>query len=324
MGSIKDLLTELKSKKFQTDNNIKKIKDDFEESKEPKIRELLTEKLFNFLGTKYRGEIKDNNPHGLGSILYPVQDIYKGEFFKGLKHGLGKYSYIGTGEKNFHPDITPYYIGEWFCDSNEGLGESLITKFEELSIYEGYWKNNRINGFGTWKNIRNIYNSSNPTKELIGYFKDDRIMDYGIHIERDNEGELVKVSVSGLYFFDYDKGTMTPVHKFKNIKEWDEIVVDKNHKNIIFDVVKKSIIDATDNHDFREFKLDFSVQIKNLMKNSLDTWSDNEYNNEQLDWFKEINKLNREVLSYKNIQELSDGLKKIKELKVRFNSIPKD
>ena len=60
------------------------------------------------------------------------------------------------------------------------------------------------------------------------------------------------------------------------------------------------------------------------MKNSLDTWSDNEYNNEQLDWFKEINKLNREVLSYKNIQELSDGLKKINELKVRFNSIPKD
>ena len=51
------------------------------------------------------------------------------------------------------------------------------------------------------------------------------------------------------------------------------------------------------------------------MKNSLDTWSDNEYNNEQLDWFKEINKLNREVLSYKNIQELSDGLKKINELK---------
>ena len=115
-----------------------------------------------------------------------------------------------------------------------------------------------------------------------------------------------------------------PLLCFKNIKEWDEIVVDKNHKNIIFDVVKKSIIDATDNHDFKEFKLDFSVQIKNLMKNSLDTWSDNEYNNEQLDWFKEINKLNREVLSYKNIQELSDGLKKIKELKVRFNSIPKD
>ena len=78
----------------------------------------------------------------------PSEDVYMGQFDSGLKHGIGKYTYLSGGGSAHHPYSIPYYAGEWFADSYHGLGKHLITQFEELMIYEGTHTHDKKNGFG--------------------------------------------------------------------------------------------------------------------------------------------------------------------------------
>ena len=44
-------------------------------------------------GIKYEGQMKGKKPNGYGRALYPNGDKYEGEFSRGVRQGLGIYTY---------------------------------------------------------------------------------------------------------------------------------------------------------------------------------------------------------------------------------------
>ena len=119
-----DLIVEIKSKKFETDKALDKIINDYEKRIEIKSKKYLNNNNpVNYIGNIYKGEVKEDNiPHGIGNILYQNEDMYSGEFFETSRHGVGKYTYLGSMNYKDHPFSIGYYIGEWYADANEGLG----------------------------------------------------------------------------------------------------------------------------------------------------------------------------------------------------------
>ena len=109
-----------------------------------------------YFGNGYVGEKnKHGMPDGMGSLLFhSTEDVYVGQFDSGLKHGLGKYTYLSGGGSAHHPFSIPYYTGEWFADSYHGLGKHLVTEFEDLMIYEGTHTHDKKTGNGTCERNR--------------------------------------------------------------------------------------------------------------------------------------------------------------------------
>ena len=109
-----------------------------------------------YFGNGHIGEKnKYDMPHGLGNLLFhTTEDMYNGQFDSGLKHGIGKYTYLSGGGSAHHPYSIPYYAGEWFADSYHGLGKHFITEFEFLCLYEGTHTHDLKNGFGTYKKFK--------------------------------------------------------------------------------------------------------------------------------------------------------------------------
>lgn len=71
-------------------------------------------------------------------MTYDNGDRYEGEFEDGKKHGQGKYDWK---EKN---DQLDYYDGTWKNDSAEGFGSSMIRG----QFYTGEFKNGKRHGEG--------------------------------------------------------------------------------------------------------------------------------------------------------------------------------
>lgn len=65
-------------------------------------------------------------------------DVYVGEFFKGKKHGNGRYIYSNG-------DV---YEGEYFKNKRHGKG---IYRFSNGSVYEGEFQDNLKSGRGIYK-----------------------------------------------------------------------------------------------------------------------------------------------------------------------------
>ena len=62
-----------------------------------------------YFGNGYVGEKnKHGMPDGMGNLLYhSSDDFYVGQFHNGLKHDLGKYTYISGGGSANHPFSIP-------------------------------------------------------------------------------------------------------------------------------------------------------------------------------------------------------------------------
>lgn len=87
--------------------------------------------------TRYVGDWKDGNMHGIGQITYPSGDVYYGTWRNNLKHGRGSYSY-----KN--GDV---YSGDFAQNDKHGEGTLLFREngsqlkgqWEEGSVVAGQW-----------------------------------------------------------------------------------------------------------------------------------------------------------------------------------------
>ena len=139
-------------------------------------------------GTKYKGQIKNNQLTGKGSYNFPSGAIYEGEILNGLRHGYGKYK--------SKDGIT--YEGEWKDGKKEGNGiivkddmtyegsfsKGVINGYGKLywsngNIYEGNFDKNLINGNGTM-----IWMDSN--QKYTGQWNNNLQNGFGIHIWYDN------------------------------------------------------------------------------------------------------------------------------------------
>ena len=320
---VQDLIVEIKSKKFETDKALDKIINDYETKIKIKSEKYLENKNpINFIGNIYKGEVKKNNlPHGIGNILYQSEDMYSGEFFETLRHGVGRYTYLGSMNYKDHPFSIGYYIGEWYADANEGLGESLITKWENLSIYRGNWAVNRINGFGYYHMLGHE-NNKIPKIELIGYFVNDQGFKYIIEIHRKENGQIEDYPPSGLYEYDVAQGTKTPIYEFKSIEEWDNTKISKNKSYPILEkLVEPYLNNDTKQKKFKDAKLEFAILLSKLQIYTSDYGYDAP--DILLELFSKVNELHMEGFAFLSLSDVENGKQRIKELKKEFEDIKK-
>ena len=85
----------------------------------------------------YRGEWKDEQPHGQGELFLKDGSYYVGTFANGFAHGEGRYIFsrgsyyegqvrhnIAEGKGTLVNDIENYtYTGEWLSDLPNEIGE---------------------------------------------------------------------------------------------------------------------------------------------------------------------------------------------------------
>ena len=85
-------------------------------------------------GMDYFGEVDQGRRHGSG-VLYHHSNTYCGEWLNGRRHGVGIQS-NSDGE----------YKGEWINGKRHGWGK---LQFASANSFEGSWREDRIEGFGT-------------------------------------------------------------------------------------------------------------------------------------------------------------------------------
>jgi len=106
----------------------------------------------------YKGNFKNGLRDGYGILSHETGCYYDGNFKENAMHGHGEYYWVDLKSAcNF----VPFYIGEFEKGLQSGYGV-----FSNLrGVYEGFWKNGRKNGQGT-------YTYSNGDT-LIGIYVDD-------------------------------------------------------------------------------------------------------------------------------------------------------
>ena len=82
-------------------------------------------------GSTYKGEFKNNKPHGEGTYLWPNGTKYVGQFRNGKRNIFGHTSF---------PDGATY-IGQFKDDKFDGLG---TYTFSNGKVSEGIWKENKF------------------------------------------------------------------------------------------------------------------------------------------------------------------------------------
>lgn len=110
------------------------------------------------LGGVYKGEFRNYNMHGKGTIEFDNGAVYTGDLFYDAVHGKGIYkfpngdiyegSYImnkRNGKGTYRWPEGRVYEGEWKDNQREGKG---IMRYANGDIYDGEWINNNPSGFG--------------------------------------------------------------------------------------------------------------------------------------------------------------------------------
>ena len=143
-------------------------------------------------GTKYEGEIHSNRITGKGKFYFPSGAKYTGSVLNGLRDGFGKYfspegvTYEGEWKdglkhgKGMMKTESMTYDGSWELGNINGKGK---IKWENGNIFEGEFKENKMNGYGymIWYDLLEKY---------IGKWKDDKQNGNGMHIWYEPQGEL--------------------------------------------------------------------------------------------------------------------------------------
>jgi hypothetical protein len=164
--------------------------------------------LYYITGVVYKGEFNNGENTGHGRKIDEAGILYEGFFINGSIEGLGKKSktnnsyyqgyFINNIKEGEGKEETSEFIyeGSFINDIKEGKGR--IYYKDKKDSYEGEFKNNMINGLGTycWANT-NIFN---------GYFKDGKMHGKGIYKWPDGseyEGEYINNLKEGLGKFKW-------------------------------------------------------------------------------------------------------------------------
>ena len=147
-------------------------------------------------GYAYKGEVKEDSPHGLGKLSHSKGALsYEGSWMNGLRHGEGKVVYADGST----------YEGSWKNGLRYGEGKMVCA---DGSTYEGSWKNgcrhgegkvvysNGLTYQGSWENDspcgRGTSRRNNHT--FSGMFLNGRLNGFGKAVYADGssyEGEWV-------------------------------------------------------------------------------------------------------------------------------------
>ena len=280
----------------------------------------------------YVGETnKEGMPHGIGNLLFSkTEDMYNGEFKHGLKHGIGKYTYLSGGGSKHHPFSIPYYIGEWFADSYHGLGKHYITEFEFLCIYEGTHTHDKQNGFGTYKKF-NKGSTEEDCKicntELIGYFAGGQGLLFMIEINRDDKGNLAKDVPSGLLEYDLENGSKQPLSTFNEISDWDKIkpeVMKKDISGIVKPFYDTYLTLDPFTDKFTDLILKIKKKIMSLMFNSNEYFVKNAKDEKYNNFLTKVNALNKVINQLGECDKLVELDEKIEEANKEFAKLEKN
>ena len=156
----------------------------------------LPEGVPQIIATVYREPGEDGKPSKdmefRAAMSYSSGEIYEGQFFKGMRHGLGTCIYV-NGDM---------YEGEW----SEGLchGEGLITNAKGKLVCQGEFVEGRLHGNATFKH--------EDGSQYTGEWKESRRHGQGKYVDvdgnkyegewKDNvrQGHGVHIGVNGSYF----------------------------------------------------------------------------------------------------------------------------
>ena len=111
-------------------------------------------KVYENLKLIYEGEFKDYKYNGKGKE-YLMNGEFEGEFENGFRSGYGKYTWLNENE---------YYEGFWFNDKQNGYGK--LFKKSKI-FYEGNFKNGVFQGQGKQYNEKEILEGEFEEGKLI-------------------------------------------------------------------------------------------------------------------------------------------------------------
>ena len=322
------LIQDYKYKKLEIDKKLDEIvnkkiiqiKKEFENNKE--------KGGFPYINGVYAGEYnkKDMMPNGIGMMIFqPSEDVYMGQFNSGLRHGMGKYTYLSGGGSAHYPFQIPYYAGEWFADSYHGLGKHFITEFEFLCLYEGTHTHDLKNGFGTYKKFEKEDQKICNT-ELIGYFANGNGFQFMIEINRDDTGNLAKDVPSGLLEYDMENGSKMPLSTFNAISEWEKVKPKKMDKDIsnIFNTFYDPYLKLDPfTKKFSDLTLEAKKNVGKLMFDSNKYFEKNSEDKSYFEFLTKVNALNKVINKVGENDKLIELKEKIEEAKKEFIIIEK-
>lgn len=145
------------------------------------------------------------------TIQYPNGDIYNGETLTGIRHGLGKMTYIDGSS----------YEGYFFQNKKNGFGKSITSKGD---IYEGEYRDDLKNGQGVNKYITgDVYSGEYLDDKKHGHailkrkdgsiyegsYRDGKVDGFGSLLYSNGskfEGDWVKGRKQGSGIFSYTNG----------------------------------------------------------------------------------------------------------------------
>ena len=109
-------------------------------------------------GTKYQGQVKNNQFHGIGTITLPSGKTYRGQWAHGKMHGKGVYQW---------PDGR-FYKGEFVQNKKHGTG---VYGWGNGKIYTGGFVNGLQHGEGEIM----FYRGNKPVKRKGQWVKGKRV-----------------------------------------------------------------------------------------------------------------------------------------------------
>ena len=151
-----------------------------------------------------------------------VEDMYVGNYYHGLYHGLGHKTYFSRKNIADDPFTTPSYIGNWFFGTEYGLGIQTTSE----ATHRGNFAYGQIDGFGT-----NLTESKRTGWVING-------VPFGFYLEinRDEKNKFITDSSkpSGLYLYEGNAENLKKslIYPFNNEKEYNDIKIIKDKKKL--------------------------------------------------------------------------------------------
>lgn len=114
---------------------------DLKEIVEDQMDSVIREEVFIGEGRRYRGDLLDGKPHGVGKEVWPDGSSYEGMYHFGTRTGEGVFVW---------PDKS-MYRGNFIDNEMQGYG---IFEWGNGNKYEGMWNKSKMHGEGkyTWNN----------------------------------------------------------------------------------------------------------------------------------------------------------------------------
>ncbi|MDX5321400.1 MAG: protein kinase, partial [Bacteroidota bacterium] len=94
-------------------------------------------------GTIYKGQWKNDKYNGKGKMTWSDGDYYEGSYSNGLRHGMGIYVIVSSGNIKGCPDCRKYQ-GYWKENDKSGFGKC-YDKYGNL-LYEGDFRDDKPTG----------------------------------------------------------------------------------------------------------------------------------------------------------------------------------